>query len=82
MELPEKKVVRVKPTEFAIELSDEDIVLSLQHIDRVKNNRMKEYKVKFWTQRWLDYRQTWLLHKFRILHQNHKLGGHSREHLA
>jgi len=74
MELSENKVVRVKPCEFAIGLDDEDIVLSLQHIDRIKNNRMKEYKVDFWTRRWLDYRQTWLIHKFRILHQNNKLG--------
>ncbi len=74
MELPENKVVRVRPCEFAIELNDEDILHSLQYIDRVKNNKMKEYKVDFWTRRWLDYRQSWLLQKFRILNQNHKLG--------
>ncbi len=77
MELPKDKVVRVKPGEFAIGLDDEDIVHSLQHIDLVKNRRMKEYKVAFWTKRWFEYRQGWLLHKFRILLQNDKLGGAS-----
>ena len=74
MELSKDKVVRIKPGEFAIALDDEDLLLSLQSVERQKNLKMKTYKVEFWTRRWLDYRQSWLLQKFRMLNQNHKLG--------
>ena len=74
MELFKDKVVRVKPCELTIGLDDDDLTLSLKSVERQKNLKMKTYKVEFWTQRWLEYRQSWLLQKFRMLKQNNKLG--------
>ncbi len=74
MELAKKKTLNVKALELTIGLDEEDIIFSLQSIEKVRRAREKEFNYIPYTRRWLDNRVGWLGAKYRILYQNNLLG--------
>jgi len=73
MEQSKKQVGNIKLGEFTIGLTELELLQTLQWLEKQKSDKMKEYKVEFGTERWLDYRKSWLNQKYRILDQNGRI---------
>jgi len=77
MGMAKKEIYDIKAAELTIQLSEEDIIYSLQLIEKTRRDRVKEFNYVPYTKRWLDNRTGWLAQKFRILSQNNLIGDSS-----
>jgi len=77
MAMAKKKTYYVKASELTIGLDEEDILYSLQLIEKTRRDREKEFNYIPYTRRWLDNRTGWLVQKYRVLSQNNLIGDSS-----